>query len=50
MAIMIGIRCGCLLNEAAPVYACDHEQNRSVVIILICVSCDYWNGWIDRGN
>jgi len=50
MAIMIGIRCGRLLNEAAPVYACNHEQNRSVVTILIYVSCEYWNGWIDRGN
>jgi len=50
MAIMIGIRCGCLLNEAAPVYAYDHEQNRSVVIILIYVSCNYWNGWINRWN
>ena len=33
--------CGCPLNEVGPVYACNHEKNRSVVTILIYVSSVY---------
>jgi len=33
MAIMIGIRCGCLLNEAAPVYAHNHWQSSAVTVL-----------------